>query len=99
MKITNVRESVKFNKQFIPQILYVSPDLKLPLICLDAGQEIPLHPSGFGLFCVLQGKGVMVVEDEEISLSPGQVVVAPEGSKRGIKCVEKIVALAFHVSS
>ncbi|GJQ57985.1 MAG: cupin domain-containing protein [Candidatus Scalindua sp. AMX11] len=99
MNIIKLKERVKFNKQFSPQILYASPDLKVPLICLEAGQEIPPHPSGTGVFCVLEGEGVMVIEGEEVSVSPGQVVVAPEGAKRGIKSTDNIVALAFHVSS
>ncbi|MDR4504767.1 MAG: cupin domain-containing protein [Candidatus Scalindua sp.] len=99
MNIIKLKEKVKFNRQFSPQIMYISPSLKVPLICLEAGQEIPPHPSGAGIFCVLEGKGVMVVGEKEVSLSPGQVVVAPEGSKRGIKAIENLVALAFHLSS
>ncbi|MCP5002989.1 MAG: cupin domain-containing protein [Planctomycetes bacterium] len=99
MNIIKLKEKVTFSNQFSPQILYVSPDLKVPLICLEAGQEIPPHPSGTGIFCVLEGKGSMVVENEEVSISPGQIVIAPKGSKRGIKGVENVVALAFHVSS
>jgi quercetin dioxygenase-like cupin family protein len=68
------------------------------LICLEAGQEIPAHPSGTGIFYVLEGKGIMYLDDEEISVSKGTVVVAPEGSKRGIKGVERLVAVAVHVS-
>ena len=44
-------------------------------------QEIPAHPSGTGIFYILEGKGVMYLDDEEISLSKGTVVIAPEGSK------------------
>lgn len=99
MNIIQLKERVKFDSQFTPQILYVSPTLKIPLICLEAGQEIPPHPSGEGIFYVMEGNGMMVVGDKEVPLSSGEVVVAPEGSKRGIKAIEKVVALAFHVSS
>jgi quercetin dioxygenase-like cupin family protein len=47
---------------------------------------------------VLEGKGIMYLDDEEISLSKGKVVIAPEGSKRGIKGVERLVAVAVHIS-
>ena len=40
----------------------------------------------------------MYLDDEEISVSKGTVVIAPEGSKRGIKGVERLVAVAVHVS-
>ena len=99
MNLIKLKEKVKFHKQFSPQILYVSPDLKVPLICLEAQQEIPPHPSGTGVFCFLDGKGVMIVDNKEISVSPGEVVMVPEGSKRGIKASENLVAIAFHVNS
>ncbi len=40
----------------------------------------------------------MYLDDEEISLSKGKVVIAPEGAKRGIKGVERFVAVAVHIS-
>ncbi len=98
MNLIKLRERVQFNEQFRPQILYASPDAKAPLICLEPGQEIPAHPSGTGIFYVLEGKGIMYLDDEEISLSKGKVVIAPEGAKRGIKGVERLVAVAVHIS-
>jgi quercetin dioxygenase-like cupin family protein len=99
VNVIHLKDNVVYHEQFTPQILYVSPDLKVPLICLGDGQEIPPHPSGTGVFCVLDGNGTMVVEDKEIGLSAGEIVIAPEGSRRGIKAHGKIVAIAFHVSS
>lgn len=98
MNLIKLQEKVQFNEQFRPQILCAAPDAKAPMICLEAGQEIPAHPSGTGIFYILEGKGVMYLDDEEISLSKGMVVIAPEGSKRGLKGVEKLVAVAIHVS-
>jgi quercetin dioxygenase-like cupin family protein len=68
------------------------------MICLEPGQEIPAHPSGTGVFYVLEGKGIMSLDGEEIELSKGKVVFAPEGSERGIKCIERLVAIAIHIS-
>lgn len=97
MKPIKVQEKVVFNKQmFRPQILYGSPGLKAPLICMEPGQEIPPHPSGTGIFYVLEGKGVLTLDDEKLDLSTGTLIVAPEGSTRGIKCEEKLVAVAIH---
>ncbi len=98
MNLIKLRERIQFNEQFRPQILYASQDVKAPLICLEPGQEIPAHPSGTGIFYVLEGKGIMYLDDEEISLSKGKVVIAPEGAKRGIKGVERLVAVAVHIS-
>ncbi len=98
MNLIKSQEKVQFNEQFRPQILCAAPDAKAPMICLEAGQEIPAHPSGTGIFYILEGTGVMYLDDEEISLSKGTVVIAPEGSKRGLKGVERLVAVAVHVS-
>jgi quercetin dioxygenase-like cupin family protein len=98
LNFIKLQEKVQFNEQFRPQILCAAPDAKAPLICLEPGQEIPAHPSGTGIFYVLEGKGIMYLDDEEISVSKGTVVIAPEGSKRGIKGVERLVAVAVHVS-
>ncbi len=98
MNIIKLREKVQFNEQFRPQILCASPDAKVPMICLEPGQEIPAHPSGTGVFYVLEGKGIMYLDGEEISLSKGKVVVAPEGSERGVRGIEKLVVVAVHIS-
>lgn len=98
MNLIKLREKVQFSEQFRPQILCASPDAKVPMICLESGQEIPAHPSGTGVFYVLEGKGIMTLDGEEIELSKGKVVFAPEGSERGIKCTERLVAIAIHIS-
>ncbi len=68
MNLIKLREKVQFNEQFRPQILCASPDAKVPMICLEPGQEIPPHPSGTGVFYVLEGKGMMSLDGNEISL-------------------------------
>lgn len=98
MNLIKLKEKIQFNEQFRPQIVCMSPEVKAPLICMEADQEIPPHPSGTGIFYVLEGKGIMSLDDEEISLSKGTVVVAPEGAKRGLKGVEKLVAVAIHIN-
>lgn len=98
MNIIKLREKVQFNEQFRPQILCASPDAMVPMICLEPGQEIPAHPSGTGVFYVLEGKGIMYLDGEEISLSKGKVVVTPEGSERGVRGIEKLVVVAVHIS-
>ena len=93
MNLIKLRERVQFNEQFRPQILCASPDAKVPMICLE-----PAHPSGTGIFYVLDGKGIMFLDGEEINLTKGKVVVVPEGSERGIRGVERLVAIAVHIS-
>jgi quercetin dioxygenase-like cupin family protein len=50
------------------------------------------------VFYVLEGKGVMSLDGEEIELSKGKVVFAPGGSERGIRSIERLVAIAVHIS-
>lgn len=96
MKIINLQEKITFHKeQFIPNILYASPKVKMPLICMEPGQAIPAHGgNSVGIFYVKEGKGIFTLNDETIPMERGTVVVAPEGSSRGMKCIERMVVLA-----
>ncbi|MBI5048133.1 MAG: hypothetical protein HZB54_04200 [Deltaproteobacteria bacterium] len=62
----NVNEKKQFFKDgFRPQILHISPKLKIPLICMEQGQMIPPHPSGAGVFYVLEGSAIFTVAGEK----------------------------------
>lgn len=81
---------------FMPTIAYVSASLKLPVICLMPGQEIPPHPGATGMFYVLEGKGIFTVGDEKIDISAGSLIIVPSGGTRGIRPSEKLVLFAVH---
>lgn len=93
----HLEEKIKFNKeQFVPNILYVSPKIKMPLICMEPGQEIPPHGGhSVGIFYVQEGKGIFTLDNRKIDMEKGTIIVAPEGSSRGMKCVERMVVLAI----
>lgn len=97
MEPINLEEKVKFNKEhFVPNILYVSPKMKMPLICMEPGQEIPSHGGhSVGIFYVKEGKGIFTLDNGKIDMEKGTLIVAPEGSSRGMKCVERMVVLAI----
>ncbi|MFO0793227.1 MAG: cupin domain-containing protein [Candidatus Brocadiaceae bacterium] len=97
MEPLQLDEKVKFNKEhFIPNILYVSPKVKVPLICMEPGQEIPPHGGqSVGIFYVKEGKGVFTLDNRKIDMEKGSVIVVPEGSLRGMRCVERMVVLAM----
>lgn len=93
----NINNEKEFHKEgFRPKILYVSPKLKVPLICMEAGQVIPVHPSGTGIFYVLEGSAVFTVAGEKRDVKAGSVVIAPHGAERGIEAKERLVVVAFH---
>lgn len=98
MEFINVEDKVGFAKEFMPRILRANPEYKVPLICLEAGQEIKPHQSGTGIFYIISGKGVMTVEGKEFDVKPGNMVFVEKGESRGIRAVEKLVAFAVHIS-
>lgn len=98
MEFINVQDKVGFAKEFMPRILRVKPEYKVPLICMEPGQEIPPHASGTGVFYIISGKAVMTVEGKEMEVGPGNMVFVEKGESRGIKAVEKLVAFAVHIS-
>ena len=99
MKNFNLNDKAEFNEQFRPQILEVNPKYKIPLICMNPGQEIPPHPSGTGAFYIVSGKGVMTVEGKEIEVTAGEMILIEEGESRGIKATEQLTAFAVHITA
>lgn len=97
MEIINVKERVGFSDTFMPRILKVAPDYKVPLICLKAGQLIPPHASGTGVFYILSGAGVMTVGEEKNNVKAGDMVIVEKGSERGIEATEDLTAFAVHM--
>ncbi len=99
MEPIRLKEKIQFNKEhFIPNILFASPKVKMPLICLEPGQEIPPHGGhSIGIFYVKEGKGVFTLDDKKIDMEKDTIIIAPEGASRGMKCVERMVVLAVSV--
>lgn len=98
MEIIDVNEKVGFAGQFMPRILRVRPEYKVPLICMEPGQEIAPHQSGTGIFYILSGKGVMTVEGKEVEVRAGNMVFIDKGESRGIKAAERLTAFAVSIA-
>ena len=97
MERIDLNEKASFGEQFAPQILKASPDYKVPLICMKPGQEIPPHASGTGVFYIVSGKGVMTVDDQEVEVQAGNMVLIDKGESRGIRATETMMAFAVHI--
>lgn len=97
MELIDVNDKVAFSEKFAPIILRACPDYKVPLICLEAGAEIPPHQSGTGVFYFISGTGVMTVEGETSDVGPGSMVFVKKGETRGIKATERLTAFAVHM--
>jgi len=67
--------------------LFESERILVGLNCFEPGQEHKLHAhAGMDkVYHVLEGSGVFVLEDEELPMSAGVMLVAPEGVPHGIR--------------
>lgn len=89
---THWREAVQFNDAGPGvALLHESSELKVVLVCLRAGQALPVHPGPAASFTFLQGEAVMVVGDDEISTAAGAIVVVPTDALRAVRAVTDTV--------
>ena len=67
--------------------LFESPRLLVGLNCFEPGQDHALHAhAGMDkLYYVVEGEGVFLLEDAELAMEPGVMLVAPEGVPHGIR--------------
>jgi len=99
MELVNLDERIGFAAEFIPRILRVKPEYKVPLICMEPGQEIKPHQSGTGVFYIVRGSGIITVEGKETPVKAGNMIFVEKGETRGIRATdEKLVAFAVHIS-
>ncbi len=67
--------------------LFESERLLVGLNCFEPGQEHALHAHGGmdKVYQVLAGSGLFLLEDREIPMEAGVMLVAPEGVPHGIR--------------
>ena len=79
--------------------LFESERILVGLNCFEPGQQHALHAhAGMDkVYQVLSGSGVFLLEDREIAMQPGLMLVAPEGVPHGVRNSgdEKLVLLAI----
>jgi len=78
--------------------IFSSERVLVGLNCFEPGQEHRLH-SHEGMdkvYYVIEGKGVFLLEDREIEMQAGLMLVAPEGVAHGIRNTseERLIVLA-----
>ena len=97
MEVIDVKSYARCSQDaFMPSIAYVSPSLKVPVICLMPGQGIPPHPGAIGMFYVLEGRGTFTLGEQKIDISVGSLIIVPSGEIRGISPSEKLLLFAVH---
>jgi quercetin dioxygenase-like cupin family protein len=80
-------------------VLYDEGAMKIQTVCLAAGQAIPpCAMSTDVLFHVLKGNGILRVDGEQISLTPGETIVVPaRAASRSIAAETDLALLAVQV--
>jgi len=63
-----------------------SDDVVVTNVILGPGQELPVHSTPVDVFFyVRSGSGLVVVGDDEIDASDGDIVLSPKGIPHGLK--------------
>lgn len=67
--------------------LFQSERMLVGLNCFEPGQEHKLHahPGMDKLYQVIEGEGVFLLEDKEVTMKAGMMLVAPENVPHGIR--------------
>ncbi len=67
--------------------IFRSERIMVGLNCFEPGQEHKLHAhEGMDkVYHVLEGSGTFLLEDREVAMEPGVMLVAPEGIAHGIR--------------
>ncbi|MFP6640255.1 MAG: cupin domain-containing protein [Myxococcota bacterium] len=67
--------------------LFASERIMVGLNAFEVGQEHKLHshPGMDKVYHVLEGQGVFVLEDQELPMAAGQMLIAPEDVPHGIR--------------
>lgn len=79
--------------------LFRSDRILVGLNCFEPGQEHRLHTHAGQdkVYHVLSGAGLFVLDDEEIAMAAGTMLIAPEGVAHGIRNTgeERLIVLAI----
>lgn len=81
-----------------PQVLFADGQVKIIVAGLEAGQKIPVHPEGLGSFQFLDGKGVMIVDGDRLSVGPGTVIIVEHGAPRGMEAETALTFIAVRIT-
>ncbi|NNM84765.1 MAG: cupin [Phycisphaerales bacterium] len=97
MILGNIKNLSNFRRDHYNAVaLGGSGNCKVMLVCLEAGQFIPVHQPGIDLcLIVLEGRGMLYDGQTEQMGEPGDLLYARAGESRGIMADSRLVALAI----
>ncbi|MFO8033674.1 MAG: cupin domain-containing protein [Candidatus Bipolaricaulota bacterium] len=77
----------------VKRTVHRGDDFNVLVVCLDAGQEIPVHDESYNVFFyVVSGRGRFTLHGEGVDLGPGEMIYSPAG-ERGIVALERLCLL------
>ena len=98
--IAHISEYRKVGDTFTPIPVLRKDEYGVILVFFKAGQYIPIHaPDSDLIFYVLQGKGTAYVDNKEVEIREGSIIIVPRGVKRGIKAETYMEALHIVIPS
>lgn len=77
-----------------PQLLVDSEKLKVLVVGLEPGQQLPPHPEALAVYHFLTGEGTMTVNGVDYPVHAGSTVVAPQGASRGLRAGSRLIFVA-----
>ena len=100
LRVIRPEDHAAYNREKIGKsTLFRSPRMLVGLNAFEPGQEHPLHShSGMDkVYHVLAGEGLFLLQDRELSMQAGEILVAPEGVPHGIRNTgnERLLVLAI----
>ncbi len=96
MIIKNIESLARFGPDHYNAVaLGGGANCKVMLVCLEAGQFIPVHQPGIDLcLLILVGNGILPVGSTEHNAGPGDLLYVLSGESRGVMARTRLVALA-----
>jgi quercetin dioxygenase-like cupin family protein len=97
MEVLDFKKLIKFYPDRIGrEMLSDKPEMRIALMCLEPGQELPPHKAPLRLMMyVVEGRGVFKVGDEEIEADEKTCVLCEPMTPHGFRAKEsRLVVMA-----
>jgi quercetin dioxygenase-like cupin family protein len=81
-----------------PQVLHEDAKVKVVVVGLEPGGQIPAHPGDLGVYHFVEGTGQMRAGDETYEVETGSTVVIPARVIRGVVDHTRLAFIAVRVA-
>ncbi len=86
----NLKELIEYPKEgVLSKVILKDPKLNITLFCMAKGTEISEHTSTkAGFIHILEGNGIFNLEEKEIIMKPGELIIMKENQIHSLKAIE-----------